>query len=256
MASALLRGWIGWLAGGDLLVLAVMIYLATRLSRGQTPGRGWLPSRFRRVSPAALTVAAGAVLGIIAGVIIAFHSPRSAASGSFSGDAVWPARTRPAPSFSLRDQTGRAVSLGEQRGHLVLLTFMDSKCQNACTIEGGMLDQLMGRLGGSVHPVLMIVSVNPADTPATVHEFMARTGFAPTWPWHWLVGSETQLRPVWQAYGLEVKVLEPGVIHSSDIYLIDQRGDERAGFAYPFPLKPVAVDLQELATTQTVKATS
>ena len=47
------------------------------------------------------------------------------------GDVVWPPGKRRAPPFALRDQRGARVSLSGERGRVVMLTFMYSRCRSA-----------------------------------------------------------------------------------------------------------------------------
>src|SRR5205807_7620295 len=137
--------------------------------------------------------------------------------------------SRVPPAFVLTDQTGHEFSLAAERGRVVLLTFMDSHCRNLCTLESGMLSATAADLGPNIRPELMVVSVNPADTRASVQTFLTRTG-GMAFPWHWLTGGEIQLSRVWHAYGIYARSKTTGaIVHSSALYVIDQSGNERAG---------------------------
>ncbi|MBS1869321.1 MAG: SCO family protein [Actinobacteria bacterium] len=171
--------------------------------------------------------------------------PAASANG-LGGDAVWPAGTRPAPPFALHDQSNRRVALSGQHGRAVLLAFMDSHCTRECPLEGRTIGDAL-RQAGSRRPVtLLVVSVNPwQDTAASSRSAAARDRFGGDW--HWLRGSLAELRPIWRAYGIEVVRTPSDVNHSTAIYLLDGRGDERAGFNYPFAASQVARDLRRLA---------
>ncbi|HEY7073855.1 MAG TPA: SCO family protein [Solirubrobacteraceae bacterium] len=199
---------------------------------------------------AALLIGSCLAAGVLAGV--ALHSARRAPaavvfprpSRALTGDAVWPAGRRRAPAFALRDQRGRLVSLAGQRGHPVLLTFMDSRCRLICTLQGPQIAAILRRAGRGVR--LLVVSVNPwEDTAASSVRAGARYGFAG--PWHWLRAAPAALRPVWRAYGIDVIRTTGDVSHSTALYVIDRRGYERAGFNFPFPQRQVARDLRALA---------
>jgi len=169
-----------------------------------------------------------------------------ARAGALRGDASWAPGRKPAPPFVLRDQANRRVSLSRQRGHPVLLAFMDSHCRFICTLQGPAIHDVLRRVGASRRVTLLVVSVNPwEDTAASSRAAAARYGF--TGDWHWLRGTPAQLRAVWRAYGMEVAKAAGDVNHSTAIYLIDGRGDERVGFNYPFPPEQVARDLQQIA---------
>jgi cytochrome oxidase Cu insertion factor (SCO1/SenC/PrrC family) len=202
-----------------------------------------------RERAAAALIASCLAAGVLTG--FALHSARRAPavvfprpSRALTGDAVWPASRRPAPGFALRDQRGRRVSLAAQRGHVVLLTFMDSRCKLVCTLQGPQIASILRRAGRAVR--LLVVSVNPwEDTAASSALAGARYGFAGRW--RWLRGSVAALRPVWRAYAIDVIRTSGDVSHGTALYLIDGRGYERAGFNFPFPQRQVVRDLRALA---------
>jgi len=220
-------------------------------------GTGSRLSRWWPLGPHAtgLLLAACVATGVAGGFalhVVAAH-PRGA-SGAFpaapanalGGDAVWAAGSRPAPPFALHDQANRRVTLSGQRGHAVLLAFMDSHCTRECPLEGRTIRDALRQVGARRPVTLLVVSVNPwQDTAASSRSAGARYGFGGDW--HWLRGSVAQLHPIWRAYGIEVVRTPSDVNHSTAIYLLDRRGYERAGFNYPFEASQVARDLRRLA---------
>lgn len=195
----------------------------------------------------------GARLGAVAFTALALVASAVAAVSASSpsppvlhGDMIWPAGKKRAPAFGLRDERGAAISLAAERGQVVLLTFMYSRCRQLCPIEGRLLAAAERRLGRSTRSLLLVVSVDPGgDTPATIGRFVGRAGLVGD-RWHWLVGSRRQLARVWRAYGIDV---QPGgdIGHSGALYLIDRRGYERSGYAVPFLPNLVAADVRALA---------
>lgn len=184
---------------------------------------------------------------VVAGLLVAVGAV-SAAPPRLHGDMVWPAGTKRAPGFRLRDEQGRLISLAGERGQVVLLTFMYSRCRQLCPIEGRMLAAVERRLGRSTRSLLLVVSVDPGgDTPATIRRFIRRAGLARA-RWHWLVGSRRQLAPVWRAYRIEVQA-GVDIGHGSAVVLLDRRGYERSGYAVPFLPDLVAADVRTLART-------
>ena len=198
----------------------------------------------------AVSVAAAAIVGIAIGV--AFHArltgsavAENVAGPSLHGQATWGAGRRAAPAFALRDQRGRRVTLASLRGRTIALTFLDSLCKQACPIEGRMLAAAISQARGAAHPQLLVVSVDPAgDTPRSV-ERAARKWRLPA-DTIWLLGTRTQLKPVWDAYQITVEPVSGDIVHSTAVYLLDKRGYERAGFLMPFVPGLVADDLQML----------
>jgi len=199
-----------------------------------------------------VSVAAAAIVGIGVGVVMhgvfAGGPARAGAPAlpELHGQATWGAGKVPAPLFGLRDQHGRRVALADLRGHPVVIAFMDSLCRGACPLEARELAVAIRSLPAAARPRLLVVSVDLADTPATVARAARRwrlpRGF------EWLLGSRAELAPVWRAYRIEVHPLPNGdVAHSDAFYVIDRNGDERAGFLTPFLPGLLARDLRVLA---------
>jgi cytochrome oxidase Cu insertion factor (SCO1/SenC/PrrC family) len=203
----------------------------------------------------AISVGSAAIVGIAIGA--AFHSrlvgPAASAgpaAPALHGQATWAPGRRPAPAFALRDQRGRRVSLASLRGGTVALTFMDSLCKQACPVEGRMLAVAIRQVAPGTRPRLVVVSVDPGgDTARSIGHAVRE--------WHlpagttWLLGTHAQLEPVWDAYRITVDPVSGDVVHSTAVYLIDKRGDERAGFLLPFIPGLVADDLRALAAEAT-----
>jgi cytochrome oxidase Cu insertion factor (SCO1/SenC/PrrC family) len=206
----------------------------------------------RRTFPlrvAVLVLAGAALLGVTAGVVLHVSVPgegRSTAVSPLEGQAAWPAGKVAAPGFTLRDQWGQTVSLGDQRGRTVVLAFMDSRCHQVCPIEGRVLSRAINTLPAATRPVLLVVSVDPwADSRSSAFAAGHRWGF--TGNWHWLFGSNAQLAKVWRSYRIYVKRAPGDIIHSDAIYIVDPHGYERAGFLFPFLPGPVQRDVARLA---------
>ena len=151
---------------------------ARRLARGgrDLVGDGRAPSRrgltrLRRVFIVA--VASAAVVGVAVGLLLhnEFGSSRALARPTLPalyGQATWRSGEVPAPPFQLRDQHGRIVRLTALRGRPVVLAFMDSLCTSECPIEAAQFAAALRPLSGSAKPRLVVVSVDLADTPASV----------------------------------------------------------------------------------------
>jgi cytochrome oxidase Cu insertion factor (SCO1/SenC/PrrC family) len=195
---------------------------------------------------------AGGGLGIGLHLLLTRSAPIAAASartGGLHGEATWAVGAEPAPAIlTLRDQSGRRFSLALLRGRTVAIAFFDSFCRQACPLEGRALAAAERSLPTALRPVLVVVSVNPRDTPASTRAAARQWGLAQTAPWHWLRGSHAQLARVWKAYRIFVAPPRDGDIsHTEALYLIGRRGDERSGYLYPFPPRFVASDLRTLA---------
>src|SRR5438128_111140 len=80
-------------------------------------------------------------------------------SNQLEAQAVWPPRRRLAPDFRLRDQAGRPFSLRSQRGRVILLTFLDSHCKQACPVEGRLLADVQQTLPRGRRPALVVIDI-------------------------------------------------------------------------------------------------
>ena len=157
-------------------------------------------------------------------------------SSRLRGQATWPAGVRPAPAITmLRDQTGRSFSLDSLRGRTVAMTFFDSHCNQACPLEGRAIAAAERALPASRRPVLVVVSVNPRDTPASVRAAARQWGLAQAGSWHWLSGRTALLARAWRAYHIFVKPTEGDIAHTEALYLLDRRGYERSGLPVSLP---------------------
>jgi cytochrome oxidase Cu insertion factor (SCO1/SenC/PrrC family) len=203
-----------------------------------------------RVRLAALALALSALGGAGIGLIVVTVTGRAQAEiglPKLHGQASWAPGERRAPSFALRDQSGRRVSLAALR-RPVLLTFLDSRCHGQCPIEGRRLGIMLRQMPAATRPTLVVVGVNPSgDTSPSIRHAMRSWRLAGPWKWHWLRGSRRELEPVWRAYGIGVEPTTNDITHGMALYLIDRRGFERAGYLFPFLSSFVALDLRVLA---------
>ncbi len=166
------------------------------------------------------------------------------------GEATWAVGALPAPPITaLRDQNGKSFSLGSLHGRTVALVFFDSHCHQECPLEGRQLAAAERRLPAAQRPELVVVSVNPEDTAASVRTAIREWGLAGVAPWHWLMGTHKQLAPVWAAYHIQVSPpIDGDINHTEALYLIDRRGYERAGYLWPFASRFATYDMRALAT--------
>src|SRR5712691_249471 len=93
-------------------------------------------------------------LALITAVIVAC-SP-----GKLVGD---PLPSQLAPDFTLTDgPTGQVVTLSSLRGQVVLLTFLYTRCPDACPLTAETIRSARDKLGGAASSVAFVaVSVDP-----------------------------------------------------------------------------------------------
>jgi protein SCO1/2 len=162
------------------------------------------------------------------------------ASSSTLAAPLAPAKPGPAPAFTLKNQFGKKVSLAQYRGKAVLLTFIYTECPDVCPLITAALRTVTDKLGANAKHVQVIeISVDPVgDTKKNVHKYLAERGLLHRF--QYLVGTHTQLAPVWDAYHIAAvpdAKLHREIGHTGIVIGIDAKGQVRA--YYPStPLKP------------------
>lgn len=143
----------------------------------------------------ALAVFACLLVGVAGGVAAAAATRSDDEEVSFE-----PPREAPT-DFKLRDQDGEWAGPRDARGKVLVLTFLYSSCRDLRPTQGAkILDAVVaaGVEGIQVYGV----SVDPEyDTPARARAFMRHNGL-PAGPVRFLLGSRSELAPVWSAYGI------------------------------------------------------
>jgi protein SCO1/2 len=215
---------------------------------GPTRGRGRLVAMLL-----ALAAVGGVGTGLLAHTLAdgTVESAQALPLPETHGQVTWEPGQRAAAPLRLRDQDGALVSLAKLRGRPILLTFLDSHCQQQCPLIGAQLGTLLRELAPADQPTLVVVSVDPpGDTEASIRRAMAAWRLAGPWRWHWLRGTRRELAPVWAAYGITVEPTTNDVTHGLSLYLIDRQGFQRAGYLFPFLPNFVKLDLEKLAREQ------
>lgn len=177
-----------------------------------------------------------AVIAIAVGTIPMIASIPAAASDSSlyaavsDGGGLTPLN-KPAPNFSLTDQYGRRVSLGQFRNKAVVITFLDPVCYDVCPVMSGEITRGVARLGNLRNNVVMLaIDINPAfTTVSSIRQFDLEHGLSNIHNWFYLTGSLPALQKVWQNYAVTPSVGPVGMLsHPQVIYFIDKRGTEIA----------------------------
>lgn len=160
------------------------------------------------------------------------QSTRHGAPGVYEGTAL----DGPAADFRLVDQNGVEVALSDFLGRAVVLTFMDSQCQDVCPLTAVHLREAFQMLGDeAVSAVFVGVNVNVgASAVADVASATQKWQLDEIPTWHFLTGSADELTPVWEAYGVAVTRGEDEIQHAPGVFLIDQAGQKRWYVSTPF----------------------
>lgn len=161
---------------------------------------------------------------------------------NFAGHHAYP--------FRLADAWGRVLDERQLRGRPYAITFLYTHCMDTCPLLGAELQQALKLLGAASRNVAVVgVSVDPTgDTPGNVRAWLRR--LREPGSFHYLLGSERQLAPVWNSYFIDEQ--QPGFnvgTHTSEVYLVDARGLLRGVYEANVPIDPhdIAHDLRALA---------
>lgn len=131
-----------------------------------------------------------------------------------------------APDFALRDVEGELVRMDDLSGRVVLVTFLDAQCQDACPLIASRLADGLGRLTDEerAEVVALGISVDPdEDTPAAVRAFLARHGAEDAL--RYLVAPERELRSMWEDFQISASA-DTGIddLHSAPVRIFDRDG--------------------------------
>lgn len=135
------------------------------------------------------------------------------------------------PDVSLLDQNGQRVTSAQLRGHVVVVTFLDAVCTQACPLTVAYLNQVAQTLGPqkTAQVYWIGISVNPSNTAEQASAFLAKYHAVPTI--HFLLGTASQLQPLWSDFYQYVQVAsQPGqqdIVHSVNTFLVDTQARER-----------------------------
>jgi protein SCO1/2 len=166
-------------------------------------------------------------------------------SGRFAGGELEP--PRPTPDFTLTDQAGQKVSMADQRGKLVLLTFLYTNCPDVCPLITQNLNQALQMLGTERDDVrVLAVSVDPeGDTPQAVEKYAKAHHLLPGF--HYLIGTKDELTRVWRDYDVAAVARDPELVdHTAYTMLVDESGKGRVIYDASVKAKDVVHDVDEL----------
>lgn len=134
-------------------------------------------------------------------------------------------------NFSLVDETGAPLSLGDERGKVVVLSFFDGRCDDICPVLASELRAADRDLGSAAkHVVFLTVNSDPGATAvADLAPAVRATRLSSLGNWHLLTGPLSELNTVWTHYGLQVTMVSKTgmVAHNDVIYFVDPDGHLR-----------------------------
>ena len=152
-----------------------------------------------------------------------------------------------APDFVLTDQEGKPVRLSDQRGKIVLLTFLYTQCPDICPLMADNLNAALLELDPAAREDVRVlaVSVDPErDTPATVRGYVKVHRLVPQF--RYLIGSERRLTRVWEKFEVQAAARDPELIdHTAYTLLIDRAGRGLVLYPSDFTAEDILTDLRK-----------
>lgn len=166
-------------------------------------------------------------------------------SKTATGSAFRGARLQPevqAPSFGLREISGKPVEVTDNRGHATFVIFVYVHCPDVCPLIVQQLRRAQDLLPAAERPRIIAVSVDPkGDTPGAVRTF--EKNLRMTGRMQYLIGTRPQLEATWARWkiGARVPKNDPEFVeHSSPIFGISASGKQTTVYD---PTKVTSKDL-------------
>jgi protein SCO1 len=187
-------------------------------------------------------------LGLVLLLMIAAGTWMATQPYSFHGSVIQPPVR--AADFTLIAHDGKPYPFSNLSGKLVVLYFGYTSCPDVCPTTLSDLKRTRARLGQQADRVqFLFITIDPErDTPERLQMYVP--SFDPSFIG--LTGTEAQLAPVWKTYGVyRAKQASESALgylmdHSSQVYVIDPRGNLRETFAFGETYENMAQDIQHL----------
>lgn len=142
--------------------------------------------------------------------------------GGFSGNSLY----RIGGTWT--DDAGRGFSLGELRGHPVVLAMIFTRCSGACPITVAEMRELQGSLPAALRTRVRFVLASfdsAGDTPAVLHAYRGRMGLGDA-AWILLHGEPDGVRELAAALGVSYTDEGNGqFVHSSEVTVLNPEGE-------------------------------
>ncbi len=208
----------------SLLPLAVLAWCAS-------PSLRDAPTRARRL-PREMTSSTGAVVATFATAMIVYAAALMAGS-SFAGaettlyqaqNGAASAASTPAPGFTLTDQFGKTYTLGEHRGYVTLLTFLDPRCWTDCPLLGAQLKDVRASLLANTKLDIVAVAADPYhEQISDLHHFIVKYDLSNVKDFYFVTGKLPAVRSVWGKFGISVTMAKTDKmsIHSDFMFIIN-----------------------------------
>lgn len=183
-------------------------------------------------------IAAATILLLLVVAPARAHSLKDVENNLYAREQYFQPVDLQAPPFSLQNAVGKAVSLADYRGKVVVLNFIYASCGDVCPMHSVLIAQLQKMINEtSMRDRVAFISIttDPVhDTGPVLTEYGAARGLDPV-NWTFLTSSASQpedaTRAIAKSYGLEFTRTDDGdQMHGIVTNVIDRDGRLRGRF--------------------------
>lgn len=154
---------------------------------------------------------------------------------------------RAAPDFALVEASGRKTTLQQQRGKVVLVSFIFTTCSGACPATTHRLARVQHEIAR--HPELkgkvqfVSITLDPQrDTPEVLRRYRDLYELDPG-NWSFVTGPTADVKKVIAAWGMWARPAANGQLdHPSRVFLVDPRGRVREIYNLDFLRLPWVIE--------------
>ena len=175
---------------------------------------------------AGLVIAAGVAIVAFAGVVTAGVLLLGANEERRDYRGSVPPVQIAVPNFTLPDYTGKSVSSQDLQGKVVLITFLDAQCTEACPIIASQIARTLEQLSSAERAEVTAVAISTdpeEDTPNAVRSFLEKNRAVGRLLY--VVGPVARLRPVWERFQIAASVdTGSDTLHSAPVRIYDPDG--------------------------------
>jgi protein SCO1 len=130
------------------------------------------------------------------------------------------------PDFTLPDYTGERISSQDLQRKVVLITFLDAQCTEACPIIASQIARTLEQLSPAERAEVTAVAISTdpeEDTPNAVRSFLEKNRAVGDLVY--VVGPMDRLRPVWEHFQIAASVdTGSDTLHSAPVRIYDRDG--------------------------------
>ena len=177
----------------------------------------------------ALAGAIAAIVALAVTVAVVLHDRAEVAAGPSSGKfrGIEEPPGIMLPAFTLKSYDGRVVKASDLRGKIAIVTFLDTKCKEACPIVASVAAAAVDALTPSerLDVVAVAITSDPrVDTPAAIRAFLGRRHALRRIDY--LIGPISRLKRIWRSF-LVLSSFDSGDanVHSAPVRVYSRGGE-------------------------------